>query len=399
VADKHAARAGARSSRDDVSDEARRRVERWFAARGVPQLIEGYSSEPSMDARAVPLIGAWLVVGTVLIWLQRPDGSLAANIGAMLVALVATGLVLGVFLWCRKHPPFRLGVRLDVVDIAVIGLVPGILFAVITGDPGAVLGIAGNILLGIGIIYVVVALGLPELIGWALRHLRENLPHIATLVARTLPLLLILVVFLLFAAELWQAAQALGVGDLVAVMALLAIVGGVLVVTQARAEIRVIEERGCDRAWNDLLAGTPVAELGQDPSLPPAARPLRPLERLNLVVLMLISQMVQSLFVALMVALFLIVLGMLVVPAAVQDAWAGAPVRALVEFVLLGEPRTLSLELLIAAALLGGMCGLYFTGLALTDPTYRAESSRVIADIEQIMAVRSVYLSSVDQAS
>jgi hypothetical protein len=272
--------------------------------------------------------------------------------------------------------------------------VPGIVAAVITGDPGAAPGIVTFVLVGVGIIYAVVALGIPELTSWGLRHLRENLPHIATLVARTLPLLLILVVFLLFAAELWQAARALGVADLVAVMVLLAIVAGVLVVTQAREEIRVIEERSGEGPWDDLLAGTPAAALSGTRSFPSSARrPLRRLERLNLVLLMLVSQLVQSLFVALVVALFLVVLGLIVVPASVQDAWVGAPVRDLVEFVLMGEPRMLSLELLIATALLGGMCGLYFTGLALTDATYRAESNtRVVADIERIMAVRSVYL-------
>jgi hypothetical protein len=39
------------------------------------------------------------------------------------------------------------------------------------------------------------------------------------------------------------------------------------------------------------------------------------------------------------------------------------------------------------------VCGLYFTGLALTDATYRDEfDRRVVADIERILAVRSVYL-------
>lgn len=144
------------------------------------------------------------------------------------------------------------------------------------------------------------------------------------------------------------------------------------------------------RRWPTFLAGTPAADLSPKRSLPfPAQRSLRRLEHLNLVVLMLVRQLVQSLFVTQMVALFLVVLGMIVVPASVQDAWAGAPVRDLVGFVFLGEPRTLSLELLISVALPSGICGLYFTGLALTDATYRAEfNARDVADIERIMAVR-----------
>ena len=89
--------------------------------------------------------------------------------------------------------------------------------------------------------------------------------------------------------------------------------------------------------------------------------------------LVLINQLLQALFLALMVALFLVVLGAIVVPASVQDVWAGAAVRELVGFVVLDEPRTLSVELVSAAGLLGGMCGLYFMGFALTDAAYRAE--------------------------
>jgi hypothetical protein len=387
--------------------ETRRLIERWFAARGVPQFIEGYSSEQRIDARALPLIGAWIVAATVLLWIRRPEvyfagralsdlrlaawveRSLATDTAAMLVALAATGLAIGAFLRVRRHPPFGSRTRLDVIDIAVIGLVPGVVAAVLTGDPGATLGIATFVLSGVGIIYAMVSLGIPELTGWGLRHLRENLPHIATLVARALPLLLILVVFLLFAAELWQVAHALVMWDVAAAMVLLATVGGVLVVTHARGEIRAIEERGCDRTLDDLLAGTPAAGLSRTRSPAPS---LRRLERLNLLVLVLVSQFIQSLFVALMVAVFLVALGVVVVPAAVQDAWVGAPARDLIGFVLMGEPRTLSVELVVAAALLGGTCGLYFTGLALTDATYRAEfNARVVADIERIMAVRCVY--------
>jgi len=214
------------------------------------------------------------------------------------------------------------------------------------------------------------------------------------LVARTLPLLLILVVFLLFAAELWQAAHALGLGDVVAVTVVLAIAGSVFVVTVAHQQIRGIEAHGDDRTPGALLSGTPAAGVtGAEPQASSPQRPLRRPELLNLLVLVLINQLLQALFVAVMVAVFLVMLGVIVVPASVQDAWAGAAVRELVSFVALDEPRTLSVELVIAAGLLGGMCGLYFMGFALTDAAYRAEfDARVMTDIRRIMAVRSVYL-------
>ena len=94
----------------------------------------GYSSEQRIDRRAVPLIGIWIVVGTVLIWIQLADRPLASNVGSMILALALTGTVIGGFLWVRKHPPFGSLTRLDLLDIAVVGLVPGLVASVVTGD-------------------------------------------------------------------------------------------------------------------------------------------------------------------------------------------------------------------------------------------------------------------------
>ena len=73
----------------------------------------------------------------------------------------------------------------------------------------------------------------------------------------------------------------------------------------------------------------------------------------------------------------------------------GEPVRPMLGFELLGESRLVSVELLITAALLGGVSALYFTGLALTDAAYRAEfHENVVTDIVQIVAVHTAYLGS-----
>jgi hypothetical protein len=110
---------------------------------------------------------------------------------------------------------------------------------------------------------------------------------------------------------------------------------------------------------------------------------------------MLLSQLVQSLFVALLVLVFLVALGVLAIPASVQETWVGEPVRHLVDFELFDEERLVSVELLITAGLLGGVSALYFTGLALTDAAFRAQfHARVVGDVEQIMAVHAAYAAS-----
>jgi hypothetical protein len=373
--------------------DRRLQIERWFSARGVPQLIAGYSTEQSMDARAVPFIGAWIVAGVVL-WGRRPSAGVVENALLLVVALVVIGAILGGWLAVRGRPPFRARVRLDVLDIAVIGLVPGSVVALIHGDPWSVIGVSGAILLGVGVIYLMIGFGLIEIALWALRLLPAQLGQIATLVSRTLPVLLILVVFLLFASELWQAAHTLGGLDLAAIVGLLLLVATILVVTSARAEIRLLEASHDPARNAELLTGTPAAGLAVTAAPPPR---LAWLERLNLVILMLVSQLVQSLFVGLLVMLFLVALGLLAIPASVQETWVGEPVRTVIGFDLLGEPRMLSSELLLSTALLGGMCALYFTGLALTDASFRTEfHARVVGEVEQIIAVRAAYLASAE---
>ena len=61
--------------------------------------------------------------------------------------------------------------------------------------------------------------------------------------------------------------------------------------------------------------------------------------------------------------------------------------------VVLDELRTISEELLIVCAVLGGIVGLYFSGLAVTDATYRTEGFDVqVTGVRQILAERALYL-------
>jgi hypothetical protein len=373
--------------------DRRREIERWFAARGVPQLIEGFSTEKRMDARALPFIAGWLVVGTLLVWGRRPDAGVVEQLVVALVAAVATLAVIGTVLLLRHHPPFRTDGRLDLLDIAIIGIVPGVAAALISGVPFALFGVTGYALLGVGVIYLVIGFGLAEIGWWALGHLRAQLGEITRLVSRTLPVLLILVVFLLFASELWQAAHTLGGADLTSILALLLLIASVLVVTRAREEIADLEVGLTGEAIVARLGGTPAESLGEHVRNAPPPPRLRWRERTNLTFLMLVSQLVQSAFVGLIVMLFLVALGVLAIPESVQDLWVGEPVRHVLGFELFGESRLISVELLVTAGLLGGMCALYFTGLALTDSAYRAEfHARVVGDLEEILAVRAAYV-------
>lgn len=377
-----------------LSPAGRLAIERWFVRRGVPQLIEGYGSEARLDARAAPLIGAWLVLGTILYWGVNPAWPVLVNVAGVVMTLT---VIAGGFLasrWLRHRPLLSHSMTFDVAEIGLLGLLPAISAGIIDGSAREAIVAFLNALLGIGVIYVVILFGLGEVAIWALGRLWSQFSGIIGLIATTLPLLLILVAFLLFAAELWEAAHALRAGELAMVIGLLIVIGILLVVTTFREDLARLEAR---TDWDSALqqaAGTPAEELARRMATPrPPPRPLSWLERTNLVALVLINQLLQSAFVALLVMAFLVGFGIIALPAEVQERWIGEPVDTIARFELLGEERRLSGELLTVSAMLSGIVGLYFTGLAISDSTQRGDQfRRAVGEVRQLLAARAVYL-------
>lgn len=369
-----------------------RQIERWFIARGVPQLIEGYTAERRMDTRAVPFVFAWLILGTLLFWGTRPDWSPLLNGVGVLGTLAFIGL--GVTVVQRSQRRWLPGRALPAYFVLGLGLLVAIPAAVVHASllDGVRAGV--DALLGIAMIWVVIGLGLAEIAWWGLRRLESELLQIVGLLSTTLPVLLILVFFLLFAAEIWEAAHLLATVELWAVLALVALVAAVLVVSAMRAEMRTIDS--ADAATLRTLAlETPAAPL-VDGSRLGVAPPLSLLQRLNLQALAVIAQLVQSLFVALLVTGFLILFGIIALPVELQERWIGEPVTSLMAFELLGEARALSMELLTVTAMLGAIVGLYFTGLAVTDSAYRpAHFGRIVDEVWTLVAARRFYAAAV----
>jgi hypothetical protein len=376
-----------------LTPELQRDIERWFARRGVPQLIEGYSSESSMDRRAAPLISLWLIGGTVLYWGTRPDWSIPMNLAGSAATIGWMALVWVVVSWLRGRPARLRPSTFDLQDILTIAFLPAVPAAVIEGAWGEAIPAFVGALTGVGIIYVIIAFGLIEIGAWALERLWLEVTHIVELLARTLPVLLILVVFLLFAAELWEAAHAMSWVELALVLVLLLFVAALLVIISFRGELHAIEARTDDDGVLADASDTPAAPLTAviDDVVP--MPPLSRLERSNVSLLVAVPQLLQAGAVGLVVMGFLVVFALIAIPASVQATWIGAPTRDLVTFVLLDESRSLSEEMVVVSAILGGIVGLYFSGIGITDARYRAEGfDREVAFVRRILAARALYL-------
>jgi hypothetical protein len=373
----------------------RTEIERWFVRRGVPQLIEGYSSEAAMDTRAAPWISAWLLISTIREWGTRPDWSLGLNLLGIAGTLLWLAAVWFGVSRLRGRSVRRRPTRFDIVDIATMAIPPAVPAALIHQSPAAGGGAILVALSGMGVIYLIVGFGLVEIGAWAIQRLARQLPQVAELVARTLPILLILVVFLLFATEIWEVAAAMSGAELAAVLGLMLVVAALLVVIAFRRELRQIEHvTDVDQLTADA-ATSPARPLADAHRLEPATiPPIGWVHRFNLTLLVAIPQLVQAVVVGAVVMVFLVALGLVALPGSVQEAWIGSPSRVLASFPLLDEVRTLSVELLTVGAVLGGFVGLYFSGLAISDPVYRSEGfDRAVSEVRQLLAARAVYAS------
>jgi hypothetical protein len=376
--------------------DARGDIESWFVRRGVPQLIADYATERSMDTRGRPFVVIWLIVGSFWWWGTRPDAPLWMNLLGGLLVLATMAIGVAVIRKVRGQVMWWVDRRLDALETFSLGLFVAVPSGLIGGSWSIGISNGLNALLGMGVIYIVVGLGIGEIAWWSLKRLRQELARITGLLARTLPVLLILVLFLLFASELWEAAHLLTTAELMAVVALLALVAATLVLTTFRAELRSFSSTPVDQLAS-LATSTPAAALVETVDFRDMPE-LRTLQRLNVSVLVLLGQLIQSAFVALVIAGFLVVFGVLALPASLQESWIGEDVTGLATFDFLSETRVLSQELVTTSILLGSVVGLYFTGLAVTDSGYRtAHFDRLVDEVRHLLSAHAFYVAALHE--
>jgi hypothetical protein len=249
-------------------------------------------------------------------------------------------------------------------------------------------------LTGIGVVYVIVGFGLIEIGMWALGRLWTQLTYLVGLVARTLPILLIIVVFLLFEPAIWQVAHAMDWTELWTVLLLLLLLAGLFVATAFQRELRpILSEPTREQLIHDA-GETPAKELADAGIGDPVPVPrLTWLQGANLTLLAVVPTLLQATFVAAVVAFFLAAFATYIIPPEVLSGWLGEPASVIVAIELLGEARVATAEMAVVCALLGGLVGLYFSGLAISDPAYRSERfERDVAGVRSLLAARALYL-------
>jgi len=342
--------------------------EREFRRAGLPLLIEDYSAAEDIFNRAVPLLG--LVLCLEVLGPLNKEFSTAGNLAAVVVAFGLLLAALGVVNRLRGRPVVSLPRRVGRPELAAFVLVPALLPGLISGHWGiAALTALANALLLL-LILGVVGFGLISILRWALTRLLDELSRSLGLLVKAVPLLMIFSLILFLTPELWQVFAGLPDASLAILVGLFVALGS-----------------------GFLLARLPQEVAGLEAEAGGGGPPLRGRQRVNVGLVLFVSQSLQVLLVALAVAAFFVLFGLLTIDAAIIANWTREPAHVLFEFRLGGRTAEMTTELIKVAGAIASFTGLYFAISMLTDELYRREFLAQITDeMKRTFELRAEYL-------
>jgi hypothetical protein len=190
------------------------------------------------------------------------------------------------------------------------------------------------------------------------------------LLARAVPLLLIFALLAFVNTEMWQVFSTVPDSGLVEIGLLFLLLGTAFLVARLPREVRELEgEVGADQA------------------------PLSTRQRRNVGLVLFVSQAVQVLTVALLVAVFFTAFGAIAINSEVRELWIGPDEDVLIRLSLFGDSIQITAELLKVSGGLAAFSGLYFAIAMLTDATYREEFlEELTAELRAVFRERADYL-------
>jgi hypothetical protein len=220
----------------------------------------------------------------------------------------------------------------------------------------------------LGLVYLIVGYALLDTLRWAGVRVLGELTKSLTVLARAVPLLLVFSLVLFINTEMWRVFSLMPRAYLAGAALLLALVTAVFLFGRLPREVLGLQAPG-------------------DP-------PLNRRQRVNVGLVMFVSQALQVLVVSAGMAIFFVVFGTLTIGPEVRDSWLGSDGTAIGPTVeVLGGQITMTEELLRVSGAIAAFGGVYYAIAVLTDSTYREEFLEDIAgELREAFRLRTEYL-------
>jgi hypothetical protein len=205
---------------------------------------------------------------------------------------------------------------------------------------------------------------------WVFSRLAGQLRSSLGLLAKAVPLLAIFALLSFASQEMWQIFATLSDFAYACTIGLFVLLGAAFLAVRVPREARRIEREAC-------------------PDGPPLSRG----QRINVGLVLFVSQALQVLFVSLFIGAFFVLFGLLAIDEAARESWIGDNLDVLVTISLGGDQFEVTEQLLRVAGGLAAFSGFYFAVAMLTDSTYREEFLEELTDEMQVsFKARTDYL-------
>ncbi|EMD25570.1 hypothetical protein [Amycolatopsis azurea] len=385
-------------------DLDRRAADAWFRRRGLPMVIHRRRRGAGMLRRSTPGLVFLCLLDLLLSGLLRlldvpqdvldarmRDNGLAYALGtltltlAVIVVPIVGGRLMAKLLRVLHRTRVRLAVMAATYVFWVVVLPVGErLTGLVPWEDPLWRAVLTN-LAAVVVLTLLVRTGIGSILSWAAQSAVAQVRAIGTLASRALPLLLLVVMFSFFTAELWQAVERLSPGRLWLVVGFLTVIGALFMASMLSDEVKEA------KSWTlapgtSALRGTPF----QDGTPVPERRALSRSERSNIALVLFFAQAVQIVAFGVLVFAFFIVFGVLILRPEVVTEFAG---RQSAPGTLLGVPLPVSSALVNVSLFLAVFSGLYFAASTATDARYRRSFFEpLLEDVKISLAARDIYL-------
>jgi hypothetical protein len=376
---------------DDVDLPLRVRTEWWFLRRGVPHLIEDYNAGENIWTRARPFLILVVLLQTLVAFNDRFEGIAQGAMSLLAAALLLAALALFNRMYRRRM--FEVPREVNLPELSFFVLTPAAIALVVSGDPlwTAFLIVVLNVIV-LGVTYFVVGFGILPMTKWAISMLLKHVLVLVRLTARTLPVLLVVTVFMFINAEIWQIASLIEPPGFVIVISAIMIAGlSFIWITSVQFLARIRQPTSWPEA-HERASDSPLSNLAT-PQVELETEPLRRGVQYNLRILLLASVGTQMVLVGALVGVFYTGIGLIFITPEVLEVWTGSGnTHTWIETSLDGLDLVLTREHVRVSALVAALAGLNVAVSALTDDAYRETfTADLVEEMEQNLAVRALY--------
>ncbi|MGV0046271.1 hypothetical protein ACRU13_16100 [Mycobacterium colombiense] len=362
--------------------EPRPAAESWFLERGLPSVLTRRARWRRLWTRSAPMLAAYAALQACILAVYLITGGHDVEISGepttselAVLALLALALpLMAVVGWLVSRSRSR-ATRTATATTAALAV----------ACSGIVMGDVVQEAVVVAAVLILTGSGIGSVLGWAVRMMLSHLATVGALAVRALPVVL-LTALVFFNTYVWLMAATISGNRLALAMAFLVTIAAAFVSSATRERVRpMLQSATVPHDEPEKLAGTPFATLPDAT----AGAPLRKSERLNVVFVLVVSQLAQIIVVAVVTAAIYLVLGLIVLSPELLNEWTHTFKSSAT---VLGFTLPVPDSLIHMTLFLGALTFMYISARAAGDAEYRSTFlDPLIDDLDTTLAARNRY--------